>query len=57
MGQASPLYKGLPFLFLLAAGTYTLSLFTQIKIDYSVRCSSMLTGANCVTAQCNCVSI
>lgn len=35
--SGSPLYKGLPFFFLLAAGTYTLSLFTQVKYDAVVR--------------------
>ena len=37
MAQRSPLFKGVPFLFLLCAGTYTLSLFAQLKLDFVVR--------------------
>jgi hypothetical protein len=33
----SPLRQGLPFFAFLALGTYTLSLLTQMKVDYVVR--------------------
>lgn len=37
MAQQNLLWKGVPFFFLLGAGTYVLSLFSQVKYDAVVR--------------------